>query len=337
MSSNASNKPTASTSLDLDNKWVHLKKTGNAKWESLPSYFDICVPRILDFFDKFNIKSTVFVVGQDAVLEKNHDAIRSIAEAGHEIANHSFHHEPWLHLYTTAQLEKEFDETENSIENITGQKPIGFRGPGFSLSNEVLRTLMRRSYVYDCSTCPSYLGPLARLNYFIKSILSEDAKEDRKELVGKARHGFQSNEPYQWTWRGRRLIEVPVTTMPFLKSPIHGSYILYLGKFSTTLAKMYFWTALKICKLVQVEPSLLLHPLDFMGQEDDDDLAFFPGMNQPAQKKINLLSDCLGMLLDNFEVVNMKEHVRRADEYLLPIQSINKAPDGLNENFLQAR
>ena len=133
------------------------------------------------------------------------------------------------------------------------------------------------------------------------------------------------------------MIELPVTTMPFLKSPIHGSYILYLGKFSTTLAKMYFWSALKLCKMMQVEPSLLLHPLDFMGQEDDDDLAFFPAMDQPAQRKIDLLSDCMEMLHNNFEVVNIEEHVRRADEYLLPVRSINKAPDGLDENFVQAR
>jgi len=231
MSDDQKAKPLASLSLDLDNKWAYLKTAGDPRWESFPSYFDLCVPRILDFFDKFAVKSTVFVVGQDAVLEKNHDAIRSLAEAGHEIANHSFHHEPWLHLYTRAQLEKEFSDTEQSIEKLTGEKPIGFRGPGFSLSDEVLRTLMRRGYVYDCSTFPTYLGPIARLYYFFKSSLSQAEKEDRKELFGKARDGFQTNDVYEWNWRGRRLIELPVTTMPLMKSPIHGS--LFLDCFET--------------------------------------------------------------------------------------------------------
>ena len=31
---------------------------------------------------------------------KNRAALRAIAAAGHEIGNHSFRHEPWLHLYT---------------------------------------------------------------------------------------------------------------------------------------------------------------------------------------------------------------------------------------------
>ena len=336
MSENTSQKPIASISLDLDNKWSYLKTAGNPKWETYPSYFELCVPRFLEFFDNFGIKSTVFVVGQDAVLEKNHEHIRKIAAAGHEIANHSFHHEPWLHLYTRDQLDQEFSNTEQAIESLTGKKPIGFRGPGFSLSDEVLRTLMRRGYKYDCSTFPTYLGPAARLYYFFKSSLSQEEKEDRKELFGKARDGFQTNDIYEWNWRGRRLIELPVTTMPIMKSPIHGSYILYLGKFSKTLAKMYFWSALKLCKMMRVEPSLLLHPLDFMGQEDDDDLAFFPAMDQPAQKKIDLLTDCMEMLVGNFEVLNIQQHAQHADEYLLPVRSINEVTPGVVDAVVKA-
>ena len=329
-------KPLASLSLDLDNKWAYLKTTGNPLWESFPSYFDICVPRLVNFLAQRGLKLTVFIVGQDAALEKNHEAIRMISDAGHEIANHSFNHEPWLHLYSPAQLEKDFEDSENAIQNITGQKPVGFRGPGFSLSDEVLRTLMRRGYKYDCSTFPTYLGPLARLYFFLRSGLNSEEKEDRKELFGKATDGLQANTPFEWHWRGRRMIEVPVTTMPLAKSPIHGSYVLYLGKFSVTLAKLYFWTALKMCKMAGIEPSILLHPTDFMGQEDDADMAFFPAMDQPAQKKIDLMSDCLEMLTNNFEVVNMSQYVKEADQFLMPIRSINKAPQGAAEDMAQS-
>ena len=100
-------KPIASISLDLDNQWSYMKTHGDAGWESFPSYLDVAVPRILSFLKERNLKITFFIVGQDAALEKNHDAIRSIAEAGHEIANHSFNHEPWLHLYSEKQLVNE--------------------------------------------------------------------------------------------------------------------------------------------------------------------------------------------------------------------------------------
>ena len=298
-------KPIASVSLDLDNKWAYLKTHGD-DWETFPSYLDNVVPRFLNFLEQRELKITVFIVGQDAALEKNRNALASIAEAGHEIGNHSFKHEPWLHLYTPQELDWEFEKTESAIKSVTGQQPVGFRGPGFSLSDEVLRTLLRRGYQYDGSTFPTYLGPVARAYYFFRSRLSREQKDERKELFGSWRDGFQSNQPFCWTSGDQKLLEIPVTTMPVFKVPIHGSYLLYLGGYSRALAKAYFWTALKLCRWAGVRPSFLLHPLDFLGAEDDKDLAFFPAMNQSAQRKIDLLSDCMAMLTRHFQVVPMR-------------------------------
>ena len=78
-------KPIASLSLDLDNKWSYMKTHGDAGWESLPSYLDVCVPRVLKFLKERDLQITFFIVGQDAALDKNSKAIGQIAEAGHEI------------------------------------------------------------------------------------------------------------------------------------------------------------------------------------------------------------------------------------------------------------
>ena len=58
----------------------------------------------LEFLRERNLKITFFIVGQDAHLEKNHEALKQISEAKHEIGNHSFNHEPWLHLYSKQEL-----------------------------------------------------------------------------------------------------------------------------------------------------------------------------------------------------------------------------------------
>ena len=52
--------PNASLSLDLDNKWSYLKTHGDPDWESFPSYFDLVIPRFLDFFEDRDLKITVF-------------------------------------------------------------------------------------------------------------------------------------------------------------------------------------------------------------------------------------------------------------------------------------
>src|ERR671922_86088 len=110
---------------------------------SFPSYLDLVVPRVLSFLKARNLTITFFIVGQDAALEKNGEALAAISSAGHEIGNHSFHHEPWLHLYSEPQIETELASAEEHIERATGQKPIGFRGPGFSLSQPTLKSLSR--------------------------------------------------------------------------------------------------------------------------------------------------------------------------------------------------
>jgi len=137
-------KPIASLSLDLDNKWSYMKTHGDAGWDEYPSYLDVVVPRFLSVLDARSLRMTVFVVGQDASRDENHEALASVSAAGHEIGNHSFNHEPWLHLYSEQDLVSELARTEEHLERVTGQCPIGFRGPGFSFSETLLKVLIRR-------------------------------------------------------------------------------------------------------------------------------------------------------------------------------------------------
>lgn len=296
----------ATLSLDLDNKWSYLKTHGDSGWESLPSYLDLVVPRILDFLRQRNLTITFFIVGQDASLEKNQQALRCIAEAGHEIGNHSFNHEPWLHLYSEQEIETELARAEEHIERVTGQRPVGFRGPGYSLSSATLRVLARRGYEYDATTFPNLLNPLARLYYFMSSNLSQEERRQRKALFGTLRDALSPVRPYQWRMDEGTLTEIPVTTMPIFKLPIHFTYLLWLSTINHSLAILYFRSALRFCRWTSTPPSLLLHPLDFMGCDDDQDLDFFPGMKIPTQKKIMLLDSFLRLLTSQYQVVTMK-------------------------------
>ena len=129
----AKKKLPASISLDLDDQWSYMKVHGDEGWESFPSYLDIVVPIFLDVFDRLDIKITFFVVGQDAAIEKNHKVLRSIIDRGHEIGNHSFHHESWLKTYSKEKIEAEIEIAEEAIVKATGTRTNMFRGPGFKL------------------------------------------------------------------------------------------------------------------------------------------------------------------------------------------------------------
>jgi len=298
-----------SLSLDLDNKWSYLKTHGSDQWTDFPSYFDTVVPRILKFLQDRDLKITFFIVGQDAALDKNRGALMQIANAGHEIASHSFNHDPWLHLYNDDELDVELERAEEAIESATDLRVRGFRGPGFSISKGTLRVLKKRGYDYDATAFPNILNPLARAYFFANSELSKEEKERRKALFGSFSDAFRPVKPYQWNLGESQLLELPVTTMPLFKTPIHFSYLVYLASYSRSLAMIYCRMAINMCKITKTEPSLLLHPLDFMGMEDGSDLAFFPAMNMPVGKKLALMDDFFALLLANFRSYTVGAYV----------------------------
>lgn len=304
----SSPKPTASLSLDLDNQWSYMKTAGIAGWETFPSYLDTVAPRILDRLDRHGLKITFFIVGQDAALGQNRDALARIADAGHEIANHSFHHEPWLSRLHPEQMAEELAAAETAIEAATGQRPIGFRGPSFCLSTPLLETLKARGYRYDASTLPTFLGPLARAYYFLRSDLSAEERRKRSLLFGSLADGLRPIKPYEWKLAAGSLVEIPVTTVPVARSPFHLTYLSFLATHSDAAATAYWKLALTACRAFGVQPSVLLHPLDFMGCDDLTVLENFPGMKLPAAKKLAIVDRVLGDLAASFDVMTMRDH-----------------------------
>jgi hypothetical protein len=230
-----------------------------------------------------------------------------------------------LHRYSLDEIHEELAQTEDALEEVTGRRPVGFRGPGYSLSPDLLRALMDRGYEYDASTLPTVIGPLARRYYFRSAKLNEQQRVERAHLYGRARDGLQKLKPYRWVAGPQSLVEIPVTTMPLARIPIHLSYVLYLAGPSRAAAYRYFRGALRMCSLRGVQPSLLLHSLDFLGADDVDSLEFFPGMDQTGAAKREVVAHCLKLYRERFNVVPMREHARAlAASGSLPSRSLSQ-------------
>jgi peptidoglycan/xylan/chitin deacetylase (PgdA/CDA1 family) len=301
-------KPLACISLDLDNQWSYMKIHGDEGWDQYPSYFGIFIPYILDVLDDLDLKITFFIVGKDTESAENVKYLRMITDRGHEVGNHSYHHESWLQTYSQEEIEKEILTAEEAITAATGQRPRGFRGPGFSWSYDLLEILKKRGYLYDASTLPTWLGPVARMYYFWKSDLTEEEKKSRKELFGQFKDGLRPNKPYfHKLSNNNKLLEIPVTTIPILRIPFHLSYLIYLSGISNFLMKFYLKLAILCCKITSTKPSYLLHPLDLIGGDKIQSLSFFPGMNIQSEKKIRVLTYVINTLKKHYKVVRMSE------------------------------
>jgi hypothetical protein len=168
---------------------------------------------------------------------------------------------------------------------------------------------VRRGYVYDASLFPTVIGALARAYFFMTSKLPDEEKARRSKLFGSMTDGVSPLNPYQIQ---PGLLEIPVTTMPLFRTPVHLSYLLFLGQFSMPLARAYWALAMFLCRKTGVGPSLLLHPTDFLDETDVPEMSFFPAMKIPSQKKIDLVRHTLSSLRQHWLPGTMMDHAAKS-------------------------
>ncbi|MGE7673271.1 polysaccharide deacetylase family protein [Lysinibacillus sp. NPDC094403] len=97
--------------------------------------------QILDVLDKFNAKATFFIVGQNA--EKNPEVISRMYNEGHELANHTFSHPLRTNV---SNLLNEINQTNDTIQSITGFKPTLFRPVEGQYSDAMIEAIAKEGY-----------------------------------------------------------------------------------------------------------------------------------------------------------------------------------------------
>jgi hypothetical protein len=305
---NSAPKPLASISFNLDNKWSYLQMHGDAGWRWFPTYLEILVPRVLTFLRERNLRITFFVTGQDAAMPEHRDLIRSIAQDGHELANYSFHNEPWLSSYCVDSLHSEIARAEEQIEETSGYHPVGFRAPGFTISHDILQVIAQRGYLYDSSTLPTYLTGVARSYLFnVARFSGSDGKQREKSSWG-WRNARRPLRGYLWQLGENELLEIPVTAVPGIRMPLQVSHVLSLSRSSRTLAKSYFRMGMSLCTITGIQPSLLLNPCDFISAETAPECGFLPTMNMPLSEKLETTAALVDLFRARYNTVTLREH-----------------------------
>jgi hypothetical protein len=68
--------------------------------------------------------------------------------------------------------------------------------------------------------------------------------------------------------------------------------------------------AISFCKITGTQPSYLLHPLDLIGGDKIEALAFFPGMNLNSDKKVKVFKYVIKKMQKNFDLADMSAFAR---------------------------
>jgi peptidoglycan-N-acetylglucosamine deacetylase len=109
--------------------------------------------------------------------------------------------------------------------------------------------------------------------------------------------------------------------MPVFKIPFHLSYLLFISGYSMWAMKAYLNFSLFLCKLTKTSPSVLLHPLDLISGDKIPQLAFFPGMNIPTEKKVEVFKYALSRIKKAFDILPMLDF---ADVYIKKNKKISE-------------
>jgi len=184
------------------------------------------------FLEPFGIKATLFMVGADFARAENQAAIRAVASAGHEIANHTATHAQGFRRLSPAEKETEIAGMEDACAALVGRRPVGFRSPGWNVSDDVVQILKRRGYVYDSSIHPLSVTPLFKLLHWLST--TSRTGGDRTTL-GEMRYMLAPLKPYRTAADslGRAgsggLVELPLTVVPFVRAPFWATFLLATG------------------------------------------------------------------------------------------------------------
>jgi polysaccharide deacetylase family protein (PEP-CTERM system associated) len=109
---------------------------------------------ILDQLTERKIHATFFIVGQ--IAETNARLVRTVYEAGHEVASHGWDHRR-INLLTPQSFKEDLRMSKEALEQASGAAVLGYRAPTFSLVRQTawaLDVLGEMGMLYDSSIYP---------------------------------------------------------------------------------------------------------------------------------------------------------------------------------------
>src|SRR5882757_2446090 len=113
------------------------------------------IPRLLDLMDKHGIKLSSFMIGN--AVKTAPDLAKEIVRRGHEAAAHG---RAWDNSYQLPRDEEKrfIADGVETIERVTGQKPIGWNAYWMRSSVHILETLQELGFLYTIDE-PSHDEP----------------------------------------------------------------------------------------------------------------------------------------------------------------------------------
>jgi peptidoglycan-N-acetylglucosamine deacetylase len=223
--------------------------------------YDAAIDRLRGLADAGRFPMTLFAIGRDLVREASRDRLRAAANDGHEIANHSLDHRYDLVRLGRDEIERQIEEGAAAIEAACGKRPVGFRAPGYTITDEVFDVLAELGVTYDASVfpCPHYwMAKAAAIGLISLRGRKSHSVVDTPSVLRAPTRPYRAGKPY---WRhGSGVLEIPVQVTRGLRLPFIGTSVTAGGP---SVARL-------LAKMCVGEPlvNLELHGIDVLDASD---------------------------------------------------------------------
>jgi peptidoglycan-N-acetylglucosamine deacetylase len=301
----------ASISVDLDEIPCYAAIHGlDVPAGAEHAIYERALPRLAALFARENVPATFFAIGRDLEREENRARVRGLSGSGHEVANHSYHHPYDLTRKPRGEILEDVAKGAEAIVRATGQTPVGFRAPGYTITDDVFEVLEDLGYTYDSSVfpCPAYWSAktLAIAAIRARGRHSHSVVDDPRVLLAPA-DPYRRGAPY-WK-RGGGLLELPigVTRDGTGRMPYIGTSVVLSGEPGARV----------LTEMVAGRPfvNLELHGIDLADAEEDG-LTWLgphqPDLRRSARAKEAALRSALATLRRHgYELVTLAEAAAR--------------------------
>jgi hypothetical protein len=281
-------------SVDLDEipNYYGIHGLGEPEGEARTLVYDLALDRLTALARGLSIPLTLFAIGSDLSRPSAAARLKAAADLGFEIANHTLDHRYDLVRLPPDEMRRQVTEGARAIEHATGKAPVGFRAPGYTVTDELLEMVAETGAAYDSSVfpCPAYFAAKTAKIAAI-SLLGRESRSifDTPRVLSAPTQPYRIGRPY-WK-KGSGLLELPIQVTRGLRLPFFGT--------SITLASLAMGKRLARACVGDTLVNLELHGIDVLDQEDGlQSLAKHqPDVRVPSQTKIERLGAAIGELV----------------------------------------
>ena len=269
----------------------------------------LAVERLIAWARDVEIPLTWFVIGRDVSNSNFVALLKSAVEQGDEIGNHSLDHRYDLTRLSVPQQTNQVLGAQDCLERAFAVRPLGFRAPGYTVSDELLDIIERAGLSYDSSVfpCPGYYTAKA-LVLLGQRIIGRRSMSilDSPRVLSAPVMPYRRGRPY--TRRGGGIVEIPIQVTPWARMPFIGTSLTSMGEAGAR------WLAQSLVgtRLVNLE----LHAIDFLTADDGlQSLARQqPDLRLPLTRKLGALSAATAVLRKaGYTFVTMAQAVQQLD------------------------